>query len=132
IKAGLFPLVVNRNGKDNYISALEAADSGELGPLIDVFAQIEVDTVLRAVSISLDEKQTGIGTALNSVVQGIAAKFGQRIRDREKVLRSVNNVGVELRQRGVDRLRASALDAAKQFEEVGLRVRVRADAGGTD
>ncbi|MGO8670518.1 MAG: Fic family protein [Capsulimonadaceae bacterium] len=53
IQAGLFPLVIDR-GKmcDRYITALEAADEGDLRPLVHVFAEAQQIRFDRALNIS--------------------------------------------------------------------------------
>ena len=54
IEAGLFPLVVNRDDRADYIDALEAADADSLSSLIRLFERIEQRWLLRAVSIDRD------------------------------------------------------------------------------
>ena len=41
IRAGWFPLVVTDAGRADYIDALEAADGGDLAPLVRLFAEIQ-------------------------------------------------------------------------------------------
>lgn len=50
IKAGWFPLVVDRDDRIRYIDSLEAADAGELRPLIDFFASVEKRAFVGALS----------------------------------------------------------------------------------
>ena len=52
VKDGLFPLVVRRDDKPAYISALEAADNGCLQPLIDLFARLQRDQFRKATLIT--------------------------------------------------------------------------------
>ena len=52
IKDGLFPLVVTRDDRDNYIGALEAADAGDLKPLVDLFARLQRIQFARATAVS--------------------------------------------------------------------------------
>lgn len=50
IKAGWFPLAVTRDDRLRYIEALEAADAGELKPLVVTFAAIEKRAFVGALS----------------------------------------------------------------------------------
>jgi fido (protein-threonine AMPylation protein) len=52
IKAGHFPLVVTRDDRANYISALETADSGEMRPLVDLFAKLQRLQFIKATAVS--------------------------------------------------------------------------------
>jgi len=58
IKAGWFPLVVTRDDRGRYLDALEAADNGDLAPLVSLFASLERKAFLTALSVArevLDE-----------------------------------------------------------------------------
>lgn len=57
IKSGWFPLVVTRDERERYIDALEAADGGDLAPLTDLFAGIERQAFVNALSIAGDVRQ---------------------------------------------------------------------------
>jgi hypothetical protein len=48
----LFPLVVTRDDKPTYLDALEAADSGNLKPLIDLIAKLQIGQFRKASAIS--------------------------------------------------------------------------------
>lgn len=50
IRAGLFPMLVRRTERDRYILALRAADAGQLKPLVDYFAGVQVALLRRAIS----------------------------------------------------------------------------------
>lgn len=50
IKAGWFPLVVDRDDRLRYIDALEAADLGDLQPLVEMFASIQKRAFVGALS----------------------------------------------------------------------------------
>lgn len=52
VKDGLFPLVVTRNDKTNYLDALEAADLGSLKPLIEMIARLQIVQFRKATAIS--------------------------------------------------------------------------------
>jgi hypothetical protein len=52
IKEGLFPLVVTRDDRTSYIDALEAADNGDLKPLVELFAKLQRVQFARATALS--------------------------------------------------------------------------------
>lgn len=52
VKDGLFPLVVTRDDKPTYQKALEAADAGDLKPLIDLIAKLQIGRFRKASAIS--------------------------------------------------------------------------------
>jgi hypothetical protein len=56
IKAGWYPLVVNRDHRTRYIEALEKADAGELRPLIAIFVEAQRKAVIQATEIAYEVK----------------------------------------------------------------------------
>jgi len=52
IRAGWFPLVINRDFRDEYIDALEEADKGSLSKLVSLFAKLQKKTFVKALSLS--------------------------------------------------------------------------------
>ena len=52
IKDGLFPLVVTRDDRRDYIDSLEAADAGDLQPLVDLIAQLQIRWFRKASAIT--------------------------------------------------------------------------------
>ena len=56
IKAGFFPLVVNRDDRAKYIDALELADQGDLSSLVRMFAQLQKRALTRAIGRAADVK----------------------------------------------------------------------------
>ena len=52
IRAGWLPLVVRDAGRAEYITTLEAADRGDLGSLVKLFADIQREAFLEAIAVS--------------------------------------------------------------------------------
>ena len=52
VKDGLFPLVVTRDDKPQYLDALEAADNGKLAPLVTLIAKLQITQFRKASVIS--------------------------------------------------------------------------------
>ncbi|MBA4805859.1 MAG: Fic family protein [Brevundimonas sp.] len=69
IQAGLFPLVINRDEKKIYIDALEAADAGDLSPLISIIAKFQRAQFRRATAIS--ENMLTADADVHSVLAGL-------------------------------------------------------------
>lgn len=58
LRAGLFPLVIERDQRVEYIDGLEEADGGNLRLLVDLFADIERRALIRALGFAQDAIQT--------------------------------------------------------------------------
>ncbi|NWJ96061.1 MAG: Fic family protein [Chloroflexi bacterium] len=54
IRAGWFPLVVDRDSRSKYLTCLEKADEGDLGLLISFFSELQTKAFLGALSLSTD------------------------------------------------------------------------------
>jgi Fic family protein len=52
LRSGWFPLVINRDMREEYISALESADQGDLSSLVDIFSRAQRKALLKALSLS--------------------------------------------------------------------------------
>jgi len=60
IGAGWFPLVVTRDDRARYISALEQADGGDLGSLIRLVAELQRKWFVRAITIAEDVRRESL------------------------------------------------------------------------
>ena len=77
IRAGMFPLLIDRTDKHSeYIPALERADAGELGKLIEFFYKREERVALRA--ISLGETAVEQSSGMDKILEAANAKIVQR------------------------------------------------------
>ena len=56
LRSELFPLVIDRSGRTDYIKALESADGGDLQPLVSLFVRLEKTAILQALSIDTDSE----------------------------------------------------------------------------
>ncbi len=58
LKAGLFPLVIRDKDRDKeYIPALEAADAGDLEPLVSLFGRRQKEAILTAIGLEQQVQQ---------------------------------------------------------------------------
>lgn len=58
LREGLFPLVVRESDRPEYIGSLEAADAGDLGPLVKFFARRQRDSILKALGLEQQAQQS--------------------------------------------------------------------------
>lgn len=99
LKADLLPLVIDRDLRTNYISALEKADNGKLKDLFDIFASLEKKAILQALSVDVDQEVARDQRITKAVIDSLAAKFRRRHEAKETELRRVNDVALALRSR---------------------------------
>jgi Fic family protein len=77
IRAGMFPLLIDRTDKHSeYIPALERADAGELGKLIEFFYKREERVALRAISLGATAVEQTSG--MDQILEAANAKLTQR------------------------------------------------------
>jgi Fic family protein len=96
LKAGLLPLVVDRDRRTEYIEALEGADSGSLDKLVTLFAVLEKRAILQALSLDVEAEQRA-ERLTGAVIESLEAKFNKRRQVRLQELRTVNFVAERLR-----------------------------------
>lgn len=97
--AELLPLVVDRDLRVEYITALELADTKDLSPLASLFGRLERSAILQALSVDADKEISEQRNLTTAVIAGLADKFGRRRLERFTELRGVNAVAMELRSR---------------------------------
>lgn len=83
IKGGLFPLVVTRDDRTNYLDALEAADDGDLKPLVDMIARLQRVRFAKAIAISeaVRSEKADEREALAGLLEAVNKKAGERRRE---------------------------------------------------
>lgn len=99
LEADLLPLVIDRDLRIDYINALEAADFGDLGLLVRLFAKLERNAMLQALSIDTDAAIASQRSITSAVIDSLAAKFGKRRDERHIEFRQVNRLALALRSR---------------------------------
>ncbi len=101
VKAGLFPLVVTRDDKPAYLDALEAADSGSLKPLVDLFAKLQRSQFTKATAIS--EQVLSEETGIEELLGGLFDAADKSAKDRDAALRTVFDRAHDLEKDALDR-----------------------------
>ena len=101
IKGGLFPLVVTRDDRTKYLGALEAADYGDLKPLVDLIARLQRVRFAKATAISeairsekADEKE-----ALAGLLEAVNKKADERRKEYAEVQERAEDIKENLRAR---------------------------------
>ncbi len=125
VKHELFPVVISRDQRPQYIESLEAADAGNLKPLTRLFAEIEKKTILEAISLPPDsEPSTAV---LDDVASAIGSKLRKRREEIRQKLRNVNLVAETLQGPLSDHMRSLADNV---LSRANLRAGVQVISGG--
>ncbi|WP_287130247.1 Fic family protein [Candidatus Cyanaurora vandensis] len=88
VRADLFPLVVTRDDKNAYLDALEAADHGDLKPLVDLFATLQRVQFRKATALSENILSTGVDivSVMDSLLRVAKQSKASLEQERYKVL----------------------------------------------
>ena len=97
LRAELLPLVVDRDLRTEYIKAFELADQEKLSTLAEIFARLERNAILQALSVDADAEISHQKSLTSAVIGSLADKFGKRHIQKLAELRHVNSVALELR-----------------------------------
>ncbi len=100
LRSDLLPLVVDRDLRVEYINALELADQMQLSALAAMFARLERNAILQALSVDADAEISHQKSLTSAVIGSLIDKFGKRQVQKLAELRKVNSVALELRARG--------------------------------
>lgn len=103
VKDGLFPLVVTRNDKPGYLDSLEAADQGNLRPLIDMIAKLQIVQFRKATAIS---EAIIAQDDVSAILDGLLKAADKVAAEKLKSLRGVFNLADILQADLDSRLRA--------------------------
>ena len=89
LRAEWLPLVVTNDRREVYLNALNAADRGSLAPLVDLFAKIEKEAFLQALSVARDVIQQ------HQRVDHVIAAWQDDLRQRRRELRQERETAKE-------------------------------------
>jgi hypothetical protein len=126
LRAELLPLVLDRDLRVEYIQALESADGGNLSALASLFARLERQAILEALSVDPTHQET----VASAVIQSLADKFKRR-QSKVAELGKVNGVAQALRAQARNVLQAALNDFKVLVPEVA-EPEVRITDGGPD
>jgi Fic family protein len=131
LRADLLPLVVDRDLRVEYIKALELADRRQLSALAEIFARLERNAILQALSVDADAEISHQNRLTAAVIESLADKFSKRKIEKVAELRQVNSVAIELRAKAGNLLRKFFEELEITLNEVG-DPRVTIFDGGPD
>lgn len=97
LRSDLLPLVIDRDLRVEYITALERADTGDLSKLASLFARLEQAAILQALSVDADAEISHQRTVTSQVIESLAEKFNKRRQAKRAELKRVNTVALALR-----------------------------------
>jgi len=100
LRADLLPLVIDRDMRAEYLKGLEDADfDGDLTKLATLFARLEKNAILQALSVDADQEISRDKSLTAAVIASLADKFAKRRERKHTELRAVNTLAKTLRSR---------------------------------
>jgi Fic family protein len=131
LRAGLLPLVVDRDLRIEYIKSLESADRRDLSFLAAMFARLEQNAILQALSVDIDAEISDHKSLTSAVIGSLADKFNKRRTQKLAELRRANSVAFELRAKARAILERDFDQIHSTLRELG-RPNVFVNEGGPD
>lgn len=121
LEAYYAPLVVDGRRRDDYLTALDVANDGDLTALIRLFAELEV------IALRSELERPAITVAESSAAVDVARAYAERLLDLRAASSAeraaeAEQLASELQQRVEERLEADADELEKAFQPVGGRV----------
>jgi hypothetical protein len=131
LRAELLPLLIDRDLRVEYITALEEADAHNLTPLASLFARLERTAIMQALSVDADKEVSYQQSLTSAVIESLAQKFGRRREQKNAELRKVNQVAVALRGRARLMLEQTLSRLSEPLSQVALP-QINIGDGGPD
>jgi len=131
LRAGLLPLILDRDLRVEYIESLEIADIGDLAPLAGVFARLERAAIMQALSVDADSEISYRRSLTSAVVESLGHRFARRREAKDAELRRVNNLAQALRTRARKQLEAAFDALEKPLASIALP-QINITDGGPD
>ena len=115
LKAQLFPLVIREADREDYIRALETADSGDLWPLCSLFAQRQRDSILKALGL---EQQAQQSLYADQIIASAIKVLKDRVAVEKESLRKVYDYAIDVEEIAKKRIEKIARELDTQLGEV--------------
>jgi hypothetical protein len=129
LREAWFPLIVDRKQRAEYIEALEAADAGDLEPLVKLFAQSQTQGLMMAVSIADDTLRPE--RRLQSEIEAIRGRLQQRQQQNLAFMERVFGVGAVLQESVLNRFSSIAFELNSVFSELNTGAEAQAQSSTT-
>jgi len=97
VQHDLLPVVLDRDIRTEYIDSLEKADSGDITSLVEIFAGLERNAILQALSVDAEAEISHQQSLTSAVIGSLADKFNRRRQIRDAELLGVNEKATALR-----------------------------------
>ena len=131
VKNGLFPLVVRRTDRTSYLVALEAADNGDLKPLVDLVVRLQRNQFAKATAMS--ETVLSEHADVQAALGGLLRAADRKAVEKQKELEDVFDVADAIQQNLRDRLSLIVPDVNNALQRITYSATawVRVGASGT-
>lgn len=129
LRADLLPLVVDRDLRSEYIGTLESADTGDMAPLATLFARLERQAILQALSVDIDADIAHEKSLTAAVINSLETRLNKRLQEKQAELREVNTVASSLRERTRKALKRTLNSLGKSVGSVGTPAIFVVDGG---
>lgn len=131
LRADLLPLVIDRDLRTEYISALEDGDCGDLTALSSLFARLERSAILQALSVDADAELVHDRKLTSAVIQSLSEKFNRRKEAKDEELRRANTLAERLRARTRKLLEEDLSQLKDSTSQIGT-TEIHISEGGPD
>ena len=125
VKNRLFPVVISRDDRSEYIDALEQADAGNLSHLIDLFVNLEKEVILRALSPDDGDATDSLdvrGDLVDEVVDSIVERAELQQASAALQMSHVNEVAVKLQEAAESYLSEKSHSIQNRLAKVNMLV----------
>lgn len=115
LRAGYFPLLITRDQRNDYITACEEADLGDLKPLIQLFVRVLKASFLRVFSISQDIMHDI--EPMKQMISAVKDRFNKRQLDSIQEKSNVFEIAQRLKQLAQEQLSKLAYELQEDLFE---------------
>ncbi len=130
IRADWLPLVVRDDERDRYIGALEAADDGDLKPLVQFFVAVQRRQFINVIGIARDIRQSlRVDARIESIRQQLSARRDALAKEWETAVENAERLR-EMTTTRVSQVRDTLADAVGDYQEFRFFVDDETDQGG--
>ena len=118
VKCGYLPIVIDRDTRSEYISSLEQADSGDISHLVGLIVRLEIQTLLKALSVGTGYVPEAMDT-VDEIIGFIGDGLQRKRQSREDDALAVQQTAIQLRDIASSVLERETQRIAQQLEEAG-------------
>ena len=115
IKCGLFPLVIRNSDRENYISALEAADNENFTPIVRLFSRRQRDSILSALGI---QQQVEQAKHWQQVIKKTVNTLNKKSKAEKEQIQKIYNVAGKLQDIVEDKFTEVQKELERQLKSV--------------